>query len=182
MKKKEIIKFINKSKKEQNSSSPKYLSNKYVSLSHSILTYTLAMKIKELGGTVLEIGAGNGVNSQILRYLGVKIYPIDLHPGPGVEKMGHIQGLKKYNPDVVFMCWPSYNDPTAFQVIKKFKKIFIYIGEPRGYSTADEDFFNLLDKEWKLIYKKQLDSHIDNYLRKHKANHSLNYFGIYTKY
>jgi len=179
MKKTEIIRLINKLK--QDSVSEKEVSGEYVRMSYSILTYSLLQKIKSLNGTVLEVGAGNGNNSMLMKLVGIKVYPIDLYPGPNIEKMDHRQGLKKYKPDIVFICWPSYEDSTAYDILKRFNGIFIYVGEPDGGATANDNFFKLLEKDWNCIYKKKLHAFYNLKLPHFGIKGIVNYFGIYIK-
>jgi hypothetical protein len=68
-----------------------------------------------------------------------------------VEK-GNENIVRDYSNRTLFLCWPPYKEKMAFNCLNNYKgNTLIYIGEERGGCTADEAFFNLLDKDWKLI-------------------------------
>lgn len=113
----------------------------------AILSYDMIIRIKKLNGTVLEIGAGNGFNSMLLKEAGIVVHPIDIYPGTSrVEKMNHIDGLKKYKPDIVFMCWTSNKSSFPYEVLRKFNGTIVYIGQDKGGVIANDKFFELLKK------------------------------------
>ena len=118
---------------------------------------------------ILEIGAGTGLWAKLLNLRGINIiatdigesgeyynynktfYPIDIING--------VDAIKKYKDyNVLLICWPPMNS-IAYDCLNKFTgNKLIYIGEPKFGCTADDDFFELLDQEWKLfdsyLYKK----------------------------
>lgn len=57
------------------------------------------------------------------------------------------------HPDrTLLLCWPPYSDDMAAQALQAYLgKRLIYIGEPCGGCTADDDFFALLDEAWEEI-------------------------------
>lgn len=49
----------------------------------------------------------------------------------------------------LFLSWPPYESPLAYEILKAYRgDRVIYIGEGAGGCTADDDFHELLDKEW----------------------------------
>lgn len=107
---------------------------------------------------VLSIGSGYAFIEKGLQLLGVNIIPTDsyvypktdvVHTWTGVEVLNHNEALAKYNTDILYMSWPTYDDPYAFEALKLFKgNLLIYIGEPYQGCTADDDFYDLLEDEW----------------------------------
>lgn len=54
--------------------------------------------------------------------------------------------------EALFLCWPPYDEPMAYEALKAFKGQYLwYIGEDEGGCTAGDDFFQLLDSQWELI-------------------------------
>ena len=104
---------------------------------------------------IIEIGAGSGYWSFLLKEAGVDVEAYDdgswgwdttwttvLEGGPDTP-MGNRN---------LFLCWPNYSTPFAYNCLKNFKgKYFIYIGEGSGGCTGDDDFHGYLDKNFKLI-------------------------------
>lgn len=101
------------------------------------------------GTRVVECGAGNGYWANQLDQLGFVIEAYDISPRPNshfqvIKGNAHASSLSKAN--VLFLCWPPYNEPMAFEALSSFKgDTLIYIGETEGGCTADEDFFNELE-------------------------------------
>ncbi len=112
---------------------------------------------------IVELGAGRGYWAWLLaRDHRVDIIAYDAKkPGFGnhwfrTKREFHpiIQGntpiLKKHKDRALFICWP-YMDDMAFEALTAYEgTTFIYIGEFGG-CTANEEFFNLLEKEWEQI-------------------------------
>lgn len=108
--------------------------------------------------SVLSIGSGYAFIEKGLQLLGINIIPTDSYVHPmtnvvytwtNVEVLNHKEAITKYNTDILYMSWPTYDDPYAFESLKLFKgNLLIYIGEPENGCTADDDFYDLLEKEW----------------------------------
>jgi len=50
------------------------------------------------------------------------------------------------------MSWPPYNDPMAYESLKKFKgNKLIFIGEDADGCTGCGKFFGLLNSKWNLV-------------------------------
>ena len=117
----------------------------------------LVNRIDELGKneknplTILELGAGNGKLSHFLRVKIEKKTPkktvvIATEPGEWnlrnyfkLEKLDHLEALRKYSPDIVIFSWMPYkkdvtNDIRKFDSVKEY----ILIGETDGGCCGDE--------------------------------------------
>ena len=70
--------------------------------------------------------------------------PINLNHQDAIKKYGHY--------DTLLLSWPPYDDNMAYETIKLFKGYkIIYIGEPIGGCCGNDEFFDILEKEWMLI-------------------------------
>lgn len=114
---------------------------------------------------IVEVGAGTGYWASLLRKMGVDIVAYDIVPVPAKDNAWHFRANKswsevlagdeeiaaKYPERSLFICWPPGDDAFAFKSLSKYKgKTVIYIGEDIGGCNGNEDFFNLLRKEWVL--------------------------------
>lgn len=109
---------------------------------------------------IIEVGAGAGYWASLVRQAGGSIVALDKDPYKNdwvegnwtqVDKLSSYYQLRKknYSNHTLFLCWPPYADSMAFDCLKKYKgSRLIYVGESQGGCTADNNFFNLLDKEW----------------------------------
>ena len=111
---------------------------------------------------ILEVGAGTGLWSRLLNLKGVNVKATDIgsvgnyfnydnktsifYP---IEFINGVEAVKEYSDyNVLFMSWPSMN-ALAHDTLKDFKgDKLIYIGEGQGGCTADDNFFELLDRQW----------------------------------
>jgi hypothetical protein len=65
-----------------------------------------------------------------------------------------VSAVKKYNTNVLMTIFPPYNDKMAYNALKKFKgEKVVYIGESAGGCTGCDKFHDLLQLEWKLEKK-----------------------------
>ena len=71
-------------------------------------------------------------------------------PYADVETLPAVDSVEKYNDaDCLFICWPEYNKSYAADALSKFSgKYIIYIGENEGGCTANDEFFDILEKDW----------------------------------
>lgn len=112
-------------------------------------------------GDIVEIGAGSAYWAHLLQDRGVNILPVDKYLDNNTY--GHTKFwtdvydgdesiLDKLSEDVnLFLCWPPYADPMAYNCLMKFKgEYIIYIGEIYG-CTGDEDFHDELYENWEEI-------------------------------
>lgn len=111
---------------------------------------------------VLEVGAGLGLWCYLLKLKGCDIIATDNfsshfknydHKFCDIENLDAVSALKKYSDkDVLMLVWPPYLDSMAYDALKLFKgNKLVYVGEPEGDACATDDFFELLNKEWKLV-------------------------------
>lgn len=117
----------------------------------------------------LEIMAGAGWLARALRDKGTEILATDDYswidkrgwePQTTIERMDATEAVEKYGPtsDLLIISWP-YMDSEAFYALRKWEKAqpgapVIYIGEPEGGCTANEEFFNHfeeIDNDWHLF-------------------------------
>jgi hypothetical protein len=50
---------------------------------------------------------------------------------------------------VLLLCWPPYDDPMAHDALHAYRSdLLIYVGEGYGGCTADDGFFDLLERDW----------------------------------
>ena len=113
---------------------------------------------------IIEIGAGTGYWAMLLKKHGVDIIAYDLYPFKEnlyhnstqwfPVKKGSFKILEDYSRRNLFLCWPFYNDIMALECLKEFKgDILIYIGEKINGCNATNEFFEDLEKRFKLIKK-----------------------------
>jgi len=119
--------------------------------------------------SAIEIGAGHGLWSRLLKDIGINIVATDPQLFPSnsisgynisdinkqwtnVEKMNHIESLNNFpNANVLILIWPSYQETYANESLNLFKgNKVIYIGEWKG-CTADDNFHDSLCRNWKLV-------------------------------
>lgn len=155
--------YINKTKHESNESGK--LTVNYLGFGFDLFYYRQQM-ISEFGfsipcvealnaikkvGNILEIGAGTGYWSKLLKDMGVDIISTDSKSGDyqfsynnDVIKMDAVEAIKEYPDRNVFVSWPCYDKGWAFEAAKAMEQgtTLIYIGEGRGGCTADDNFHN----------------------------------------
>ena len=109
------------------------------------------------GKRTLAIGSRNGFWEKLFEILGGIIIPTDpnideelLKFHDGILQYDAVEAVKKFATEVLFMSWPE-EGTYAYDGLLEFKgDTFFFIGECRGGSTADNSFFDLLEKEWVL--------------------------------
>lgn len=108
---------------------------------------------------VLEVMSGTGYFGSLLKDRGIDIVCTDDDSWDRykrhkrfteIEVMDAVEAVNKYadQVDVVIMSWPPYDDPIAANVARccyKHNLPIIFIGEPQGGCTADNDFFEFID-------------------------------------
>jgi hypothetical protein len=123
---------------------------------------------------IVEIGAGSGYWAMCLTQLGVDIIAYDKNPPEeripwwepanswfdtewyavyeGDESIGAAHADRS-----LFLCWPEYGSPMAFNALNAYAaaggRIVIYIGDRK--SSADEKFFHLMDG-YELLSRRKL--------------------------
>jgi hypothetical protein len=115
--------------------------------------------------SVLEVGAGTGWFARHLHDRQVKIRAIDSRVGGctqpiwwrselyfDVQEMDALS-VEKYEEDVIIMIWPCYETDFAFEVARRLKsgQILIYQGESQGGCTANDKFFEFVEKHLEIL-------------------------------
>jgi hypothetical protein len=66
-------------------------------------------------------------------------------------KHGSYEKVIKHSNRALFLCWPPYATPLAYQCVLKYKgDVLIYIGEDGGGCNGNEDFFKYVEKNYTL--------------------------------
>lgn len=117
---------------------------------------------------IISIGAGTGYIERLAQKEGCEIECYDSIP-PGTNVKNHYRHTVQYmevkrgGPEVLvgrpevtlFLCWPPYDDPMAFEALRAFEgDTLIYVGEGWGGCTADDGFFEELQENWE--FKKEV--------------------------
>lgn len=108
---------------------------------------------------ILEVGAGTGFLSQQLKNLNLNISAVEQNIHNNSYGFNHsyfdliednaIDFLKHHSEfDLIIMSWPNYNSSFAYDILKNMrpKQKLLYIGEGYGGCTANDQFFDLLEK------------------------------------
>ncbi len=114
------------------------------------------------GKLILEVGAGNCFWAFLIRLNGQRIVASDNFSSHGATKsrsfipemfpMDGVEAIQKIQSNVLFICWPGFEDPMAANCLRAFTgNKFIYIGEGRDGCTADDGFFDLLEQDWNKV-------------------------------
>lgn len=112
--------------------------------------------------TIVEIGAGTGLWAGYLAAAGAHVEAWDATPvGPGSHYhrtargtyhpvgIGSVEVLAGHVDPVLMLCWPPHRGRLAAEALAAHPgDLLISIGERRGGSTADHDFFDALDAGW----------------------------------
>ena len=108
---------------------------------------------------IVEIGAGGGYWAHLLRELGVDIVCYDQAPpslgfnGYARRAFTHVQvgspcSLMDHHQCTLFLCWPPMSK-MARDAVQFFEgRRVVYVGEPYGGMTADDEFFDILEREF----------------------------------
>lgn len=111
-------------------------------------------------GPILEIGAGLGTFSRLLRNIGCDVIATDANPDfmtkdggrawTYIEKMEASAAVSLYCDRTVLYSWPSYQGTWLTRAAKKMKsgQALIVIGEGEGGCTASDCFFDLLHADF----------------------------------
>lgn len=117
-------------------------------------------------GPVVEVGAGTGYWSALLRLRGVDVVAYDAHPiesgtssfHPRAEQswtniaQGSETSAARHGDRTLFLSWPPGGEPMAANTLSSFTgKRLAYVGEGRGGVTGDARFHDLLDTQWSLV-------------------------------
>lgn len=121
---------------------------------------------------VVELGAGRGYWAAQLSQCGITVDAYDVEPPDtadnvsftrenGLQTTWHaVEDLGSFNEadrdwssTVLFLCWPpGWGDRMASAALDRFEKAggrkLLFIGEPKGGKTGDDEFFDSLSANW----------------------------------
>lgn len=112
------------------------------------------------GRGVVEIGAGSGYWAWQMAQTRIDVLAYDPNlPGPDNRYVKHelfhpvLPGddrMAAHFPDrALLLCWPPYATSMAADTLRAYDgDLLVYVGEPEGGCTGDDEFHKLLDSEW----------------------------------
>lgn len=112
---------------------------------------------------LIEIGAGSGYWAKLLSEKGGQVAAFDdfsWHKDgkQHFEKQwfevqnGDERKILDFPKETLFLCFPPKNSPLASHALALYKgNTLAYVGEPRGGTTADDAFFDALEKDYILV-------------------------------
>ncbi|MEU8900702.1 hypothetical protein AB0C65_32895 [Nocardia sp. NPDC048505] len=129
------------------------------------------------GRGVVELGAGRGYWAHQLARRGVDVLAFDVeppnttrnvsfpnsagqrsvwHPVGKLDDFTQIHRTGEVADRVLLLCWPpGWGSPMADDAVAALRDAggdsLIYVGEPQGGKTANDDFFRRLSNEWRLV-------------------------------
>jgi len=69
-----------------------------------------------------------------------------------IKIIDSVKACKNSDDNCLMMIWPLYDDPMAYNGLINFNgNKLIYIGEWKNGCTANDEFFDLLNKQWKIV-------------------------------
>jgi len=111
----------------------------------------------------IEIGAGNGYWSYLIREAGGSFRPIDIDPPVEtymtVQEKDIYDEIESVENQPVLMVWPPIDNSVAADVAKEKPSHICYVGEQRGGCTATDTFFDIIDKQYGLVGKINIPSY-----------------------
>ncbi len=128
---------------------------------------TLWKHIAPFNQHIIEIGAGTGYWMHYLIQFGFRVEGYDIQPYFNRHANNRYADVKigsydvlagqsglKYQDSALLLSWPPYDNPMAFQSLRAFQgNTLIYIGEGHGGCTGDDEFHDLIEAEWTLVYR-----------------------------
>lgn len=145
----------------------------YVSRGEAIKRFGWAVPTKDAitklakYGPIVEIGAGLGYWSYLLRRAGADVVATDqfapieseyqwgrAHGGEGkswidIEVMSATKAVMEYRNRTLMVVWPCYDKPWAADALARYTGgTFIYVGEGPYGCTGDDRFHRMLDRHW----------------------------------
>ena len=107
---------------------------------------------------LIEIGAGRGYWASLIRKSGADILAFDKdieannwkEVGTWTEvSQGDENTIKSCPNRTLFLCWPCYDTPMAYNCLKNYKDdTLIYVGEGWGGCCANDKFWKEIEKKW----------------------------------
>lgn len=113
---------------------------------------------------LVEVGAGTGYWTWLLRKLRADVLAFDQHPPtvnakknnwhPETEQFVSVQPggpevVSDYPDRTLFLCWPPYADPFAVNCLRRYRgNRFAFVGENDGGCTGCEEFWSMIRTDW----------------------------------
>jgi len=124
------------------------------------------------GQPLVEVGAGRGYWASQLSIAGLAVEAYELEPPDKIENISFPRSagqadvwypvttvdelrFERLAERVLFLCWPpGWSNTMASEVLAAFESAggnrLIYIGEPKGGKTGNDEFFDALSARWTL--------------------------------
>lgn len=128
-------------------------------ISWHIPTKSLVDLIKKYS-PIVSVGCGLGYTERLSEKEGADIILTDISPdsqnkwcitddkyfSEGILRMDAKEAVMRFKDRNVFMAWPPYNNPMAYDVANTMEigRYLVYVGESSGGCTGDDLFFNYL--------------------------------------
>ena len=114
--------------------------------------------------SILEIGSGLGLWTRLLFNSGINITAVDNLSWKNNNykfhepiKIDALDAVKKYKTNVLLMSYPEIGG-FCNSIMSYFKgDILVYIGEVDSGMSCDDNFFEMLNKEWKVLEKVDIE-------------------------
>ena len=116
---------------------------------------------------IVSVGCGFAYTEKLAEKEGANIILTDISPDldnkwckndsinfpDGILKMDAKSAVKSFKDRNVFMAWPPYDNEMAYKVANAMEvgKYLIYVGEGHGGCNGDDNFFNLLYKNFEEV-------------------------------
>lgn len=110
---------------------------------------------------IADVGAGEGYWASLLSEQGVNVKAVDPDSGSKWYNVENAlaEDISHYIKDSpTLLVWPPVNDDLAARVLQYEPSHMLYVGEPRGGVTANDEFFDLLDKRYGCVKKMDIPS------------------------
>lgn len=121
-------------------------------------------------GSIVEIGAGTGYWSALLKLRGADVIAYDCSPSEAGQNSytlkrkswtkilpGNESAVASHGDRALMLCWPPDKDEMAYRALTSYEgDILIFIGEEPPGCTADEHFHKLVRDEWRLVEQMDL--------------------------
>lgn len=105
---------------------------------------------------ILEVGAGNGYWTYLLRQADADVIATDLN-APFDNEWSPVwaadarEVVVDYPDRTLLMVWPSNGQSWPTEALGAYDgDVVVYVGEGRGGATADEGFHQMLHEEWEV--------------------------------
>jgi hypothetical protein len=118
---------------------------------------------------LVEVGAGSGYWANCINKAGGKVMPYDIDPPKTKDRGGdtwtHVErcAVEDMRDDCfespVLMVWPALKEGVATTVAEREPPHILYVGEPRGGCTGEDEFFYEIERKYGLVAKIEIPSY-----------------------